>query len=649
MSDTSKKLGIFIETKFSGEGFERARDEQKKTEEQGKQSAQKMSAEYEAAFSSIGLAATAAFVAVGAAIGFGVKEAAQGEQANNRLRSSIRGLVTDSDSFIDRANKTAGSLQSLTGIADDEYINTLARMVAINHDAEGSLANIGLVSDFAAWKQIDVASSADIVARAMEGEMGRLGMIAPELAHHIEQLGDTATQADKTRIMLEYISQAQGKAQESAKGLTGQFNVARREFENAGEALGKIFLPPVTQAISSVAESARGIADWISKYPDLVREITTATIALGGFVAITGGLVVGIPKAVAAIKTLQLALTALVTQHPYLLAITASLTAFAWGWHEVSKETDRWKAGAGELITDINAVSQNVGDQIMVLDFVTGKWRTYSEMMLENADAQRAMEEIAKATSAIKPSDYSLHIEPIKVDEILPSPADVAAMHKGLNDVLIEGEKNRWSEFGHVQLNAEAKSLQESKEINQRRVALFRSMQNQISGIFSSTFSIITNTEMTGMEKLRQIWENFTQAILGMIGQMIARWIAFQAVRGIFGIAGIPLPVFNQGGIVQGLASGGIVGGIGYSDSVPAMLTPGERVISREVYNERRTEIESAIAGGGGNTFNVTISTDRNLSYADRLGLIQDFKEMLPRAIEEIIDNRLFRPGYNIG
>ena len=70
---SEKKLGIRVQTSFDGKGFEDTQKAAKDTEAQAKKSAQGMSAEYKDAFKQIGMAATAGFVAVTAAIGFSVK------------------------------------------------------------------------------------------------------------------------------------------------------------------------------------------------------------------------------------------------------------------------------------------------------------------------------------------------------------------------------------------------------------------------------------------------------------------------------------------------------------------------------------------------------------------------------------------------
>ncbi len=260
-----------------------------------------------------------------------------------------------------------------------------------------------------------------------------------------------------------------------------------------------------------------------------------------------------------------------------------------------------------------------------------------------------------------------------------------------------------------LMVDAAQKAADEQKRIWDASYQSFQFHTQALTGTYAAAMQTITDTEMTGKQRREAIWKSFIGNAVGYIINLTQRYVfeaiarsvadktaaaaglaataaqvaaekplaassaaswmsvayakalAFFAFSGPFApglaaaVTGAGLGVMAgqgaaAGALVLGFARGGIVPGYGYSDSVPAMLTPGERVISREVYSERRTQIENAIAGrGGGNTFHITVPTDRHLSHADIFDIVRQVKEMLPRAIEDIIDNGSLRPGYSLG
>ena len=93
----------------------------------------------------------------------------------------------------------------------------------------------------------------------------------------------------------------------------------------------------------------------------------------------------------------------------------------------------------------------------------------------------------------------------------------------------------------------------------------------------TSTFRIMANTALT----LASSFVKVADALKPLI-PIITAFAGIKLATGIGGfLGGLSGKGFNQGGKVHAFATGGIVPGSGNSDTVPAMLTPGEFVIKK--------------------------------------------------------------------
>lgn len=110
---------------------------------------------------------------------------------------------------------------------------------------------------------------------------------------------------------------------------------------------------------------------------------------------------------------------------------------------------------------------------------------------------------------------------------------------------------------------------------------------------------------------------NETGGVVGKAGGSALNWTPFGPLASAAGFAsegewGLAFETIGSGKVPERHARGGIVGGYGYQDSVPAMLTPGEEVLTRNDPRHRAN-------GGGTITVNVYNPTVRNEHDIQRL------------------------------
>jgi len=111
-------------------------------------------------------------------------------------------------------------------------------------------------------------------------------------------------------------------------------------------------------------------------------------------------------------------------------------------------------------------------------------------------------------------------------------------------------------------------------------------MKNDWLDFFGAVYSKISDFAQSWMTNVvdsifegRFVFQQFVRDFMIGVSKMIAKLLLMKAIKMAFGIP------FAEGGIVPGFQHGGVVPGTPpYRDKVPALLTPGERVLSRREY-----------------------------------------------------------------
>lgn len=252
-------------------------------------------------------------------------------------------------------------------------------------------------------------------------------------------------------------------------------------------------------------------------------------------------------------------------------------------------------------------------------------------------------------------------------------------------------------------IDAEKKRADAVERIRQQEAAAWDTRNAALIAAYQTGIDSIVDTDMTGKERREAIWNSFKLAAVRQVGEtvlayvkgealkkaaaitsaaagaaassaatatekgniltLIVGWLkvamaklsAFYAFSGPFApalalgtLGGIVAAMSAIGSRVAGFQQGGIVPGYGIGDRVPAMLEPGERVVSRREYSANPAGIENAIAGRGGVTVGqVVVNAERGISIADMLNIRRMFEDMLPDALDRALNERRLSPAFS--
>ncbi|MGH2373040.1 MAG: hypothetical protein ACRDIC_06120 [bacterium] len=336
-------------------------------------------------FSNLGGLAKVAFAAVGVAavagIALSIKAASDlGEQLNK-----TKVVFGDTSTAVIKFAKGAAESFGLSERAALEAAGGFGQMldaagIAADETGKLSIKLVGLAGDLASFNNVDPTVALEKLRAGLAGEaepLRQFGVFISEARVQAEALtlgiakqGEELTDAQKIQARYSLILQDTTKAQGDfgrtlGESLPNQMRVFKAELENVAAALGKAFLPVMTELLKLV----RGLIPMLKFVAD---NIVLIIAALAGFAAVkyVPGLLLGIASGLEAIAYaagskafLSLAIgatsgAAAITALSTVLTATAIPTlgalALAWGIAKVS---------AGEFSEQVEHVTKVLDDQ----------------------------------------------------------------------------------------------------------------------------------------------------------------------------------------------------------------------------------------------------------------------------------------------
>ena len=246
--------------------------------------------------SEFGKKAAAAFAVVGAAVGAyaisAIKAAAEDQASQVRLANALRNTVNATDDAIDAAEQWITKQSLATGVADDQLRPALERLTRSTKDIGEAQKLTNLALDIAAAKNIDVATVANALAKANDGQttaLKKLGITLGDNANNLTEYNKLQKSLEKAQLEAnfaleeygpkskEYIrasekvaettqkatdvamqgidifgelgTQFAGAASEAADTFEGKMKRLKVGLDEAKESLGEVLLPTVERFI----------------------------------------------------------------------------------------------------------------------------------------------------------------------------------------------------------------------------------------------------------------------------------------------------------------------------------------------------------------------------------------------------------------
>lgn len=184
-----------------------------------------------------------------------VAEFSEAEAVWSRLAATVDATGTSFDSVQGKINAAAAAMERATTVSDEDYATALQRLTLQTGDVSRAMAHMDLVADLSAAKQIDTASAADLLGKALAGNTTQLIRQFPALKKSTDLFGD----------LRKMIGDAAEKEVTTMKGATEQLTNAWGNFKEAvgrGLAGGNSSV----DTINNLTNAIRGLTDWIDSH-----------------------------------------------------------------------------------------------------------------------------------------------------------------------------------------------------------------------------------------------------------------------------------------------------------------------------------------------------------------------------------------------
>lgn len=336
-------------------------------------------------YSALKVGAVVAATAVVGVLGAATAAAAEHEASVAKLEQAYKNAGVSTADMHDQLEQIDASSRK-TGQSTEDNIAAYTKLVTVTKDTSKAHQELGIAQDLAAYKGVSVATAADAIIKANEGNTRALKEMG------IATTDASGKQLSHTAIMAKLTDAVHGQA--AAFGGTAKGEMARynESIEQAKVAVGEALLP----ALKSLLGMLQPVFTWLSNNQKIMQK-------LAPIVAILAGGVLAVAAALKVWSIIQAIVNALMTANPIGLVI-AALVILVGGVYEAYKHFKVFR----DVVNDVWSVIKWLANWVvahwkLIVDVLLGpvgvlltNLKTVKQVI---ADIVHALEDIGSAVS----------------------------------------------------------------------------------------------------------------------------------------------------------------------------------------------------------------------------------------------------------
>lgn len=211
-----------------------------------------------------------------------VEAAAESEAAWVRVAQAVENAGISFGGVRDELKETFEQISERTRFSQKEVSDAFATVLNVSNDYKGSVKNIGLITDIAIAKQIDLSTAATIVGKAMDGQtslLKRYGIIIADGANAMDELN----------------KRFRGFADRDGASLQGRLHQVANEWEEVQVKVGLAITGSDAAAKSTdgLVTTLEHLAGWLEKNTENIRDFVDGLGMIGGALAKLGKYTLG--------------------------------------------------------------------------------------------------------------------------------------------------------------------------------------------------------------------------------------------------------------------------------------------------------------------------------------------------------------------
>ena len=570
-----------------------------------------------------------AFAALTAEIGLSVKEFAESEKAANLLTQALQNQGIYSKDLIDSYKEQATELQNLTGISDEAIIGAQTTLQAYLKETQVTKELTEAIANLATAKNIDLASAAQIVGKAIDGNSTALKKMGVEV-------DDNASKQERLAQVIDGINgKWEGLARASGEGAAGSMAKLKVAFSDLQEEIGARFAP-VVEAITKAITKLFIFISQNKALVDFAVSLIAGGAAAAGIITVLGAAGIAFLQLRAAIIAANVATSAMSLSIKALIGATGigllvvAITEIALNWNSI---WPRMQAVFKAFVDNIGTLGLGLADilkgiftlkpELIREGFNKAKGafsegyddytNTVNEKLKEQAEKEKEIEKGKQEDNKKTKKEYAeiqKEEDQLAFEEMLAQNEEFQAMtaeqqaefrtqNAAMKDEVIANERQANEVIAQQrlkdQIDANNKFLINQQKFGTAYATIYSVMNSEIYKGQKQAFGELAQLQQSSNSTLKSIGKVAAVAniIIKTAESAMNIYAGFSTIPIIgpaLGIAGAAAAVAfgaEQVGRVTAAADGGIItGGIRGIDSVPVLAQQGELVSPVQNFNE---------------------------------------------------------------
>jgi hypothetical protein len=480
----------------------------------------------------------------------------ENEQAVRKLTAALASQGITSSQTVRHLTDMATALQNTTGVSDEAIISAQALLTTYRMTGATLDKTVRSALDLSAAMGIDLETAVKLLGKAFAGETGGLSRYGILINQHLP-----ATQKFAA-VMQQINSRFGGQAAAQADTYNGKLAIMKENFNDLMEAIGKLLVGPAGKFLTSLTTMIQKTSEWITKIGEIKRHFTDFGSILASFVAGT------LNTFINSVYNFELRLLDLMAKIPGLRGLAMEMRLeIIDSQIELQKQTNAWEKATAAAEAMARKAKKG-------LEEVKDAAEDTSIGVVDAAETQTQFTKDKMAEETKLRSEYYTRLKNAEQDYangFMTTEADMWDFLSSQRDVFFQG-------FG----DAVGKMIMEGKNFS---------------------------------DSMKTLFKNMAEAFISYVAQMIAKWLAFMALKAAFGGA--------TGGM--GFAAAFADGGVIAEPSIITGLNSGRQILAGEAGPEavvpmgkNMTKGELLGGGGGGDGGSVTINITGTFLEADQ-------------------------------
>ena len=304
-------------------------------------------------YSALKVGAVVAATAVVGVLGAATAAAAEHEASVAKLEQAYKNAGVSTAGMNDSLEEIDASSRK-TGQSTEDNIAAYTKLVTVTKDTAKAHEELGIAQDLAAYKGVSVATAADAIIKANEGNtraLKEMGIATTDAAG--KQLSHTA-------IMQKLTDAVHGQAAAFGQTASGEMARYKESIDQAKVAIGEALLP----ALKSLLGMLQPVFTWLANNQKLIQKLAPVVAALAG-------VILAVAAATRIYLAVQAALNIVMDANPIGLIIIA-IAALVGGVYEAYIHFKAFR----DVVNDVWSVIKFLANWIMA------HWKLIIDVML---------------------------------------------------------------------------------------------------------------------------------------------------------------------------------------------------------------------------------------------------------------------------